>query len=318
MKSAVAAAASSTTTRFVVVARHGERLDYVSRDDLGVNWTAEADRPYDPPLTEHGKAQAEKLGQHLARELERLGIPPISFMYTSPFLRCRETSLSAQKGLQSLLAVGTTSGPSCAASAPPIRVEYGLCESFNEKWFRSWSLPGADGTWGFQLNGRPDYDPETLHPWSRQPVQELPLFEDWKVTTGGLDLEYEPKTRIESPFTFDPLNLETRKQQCDRMKAVIETVSNDGECVMLISHGAPVLHLFEELTGQPWKDHGQSVYCCYSIYKYVVTTHGDDPSNGIGNEKATIEKTWVPVAINESNYLLETLQGDNYITADET
>jgi len=204
-----------SVTRFVVVARHGERLDYVSRD-AGFNWTAQADRPYDPPLTEHGKDQALKLGMHLASELKRLGVPPVSSIYTSPFLRCRQTSLSAQKGLRSSVATEdeASSSNSCAVSQPPtVRVEYGLSESFNDQWFRSWSLPGADGTWGFQLNGSPEFDPETLHPWSRQKIQQLPLFEDWKTDT-GLDLSYEPQTNIEIPFSLDPLNLETREQQC--------------------------------------------------------------------------------------------------------
>ena len=304
--------ATKAAPRFVVVVRHGERLDYVSRDDLGVNWTAQADRPYDPPLTEHGKEQALKLGQHLVGELERLGIPPITAIYTSPFLRCLQTSLSAREGLSSMPNTDSTS--STASKLPPVRVEYGLSESFNNSWFRSWSLPGSDGTWGFRLerqNGTAEYDPETLHPWSRQPIQHLPLFEDWKSTTAGLDLDYESKTSIKTPFSFDPLNLETREQQCARMKAVVETVTQNGDgCVMLTSHGAPVLHLFEELTGQPWTNHGKSVYCCYPIYKWEAT-HDDEDGEG----KTTI--AWVPLAVNESKYLQETLDGDNYIAAEK-
>jgi len=296
-----------SAARFVVVARHGERLDYVIRDS-GYNWTAQqaADRqhgrPYDPPLTDHGKEQAEKLGRHLAKELQRLAVPPISKIYTSPYLRCRQTSLSAQKGLSSCTEK-INGYASLADEGPVVRVEYGLSESFNDQWFRSWALPGTDGTWGFQLNGSPDFDPATLHPWSKQPVQRLPLFQDWKTDT-GLDLTYEPQTAIEVPFSFDPLHLETREQQCARMKAVIEKVSKDGECVMVTSHGAPVLHLFEELTGQPWTVHGKSVYCCYSIYKSVA------------NEDGTT--AWEPLAVNESSYLHEVLKGDNYMTAPTT
>jgi len=315
-------------TRYVVVARHGERLDYVSRDS-GINWTAQADRPYDPPLTDHGLQQAEKLGKHLAKELERLEIPPISSIYTSPFLRCRQTSLAARKGLVAAQQAKSAAG---AAPPPPVRVEYGLSESFNEQWFRSWSLPGADGTWGFRINGNTTIDAETLHPWAKQPVQNLPLFTDWKedecvvgeddaATGSGLDLTYEPQTNIPNAYSFHPCNLETREQQCARMKQVVETVSSSSAgmlepngddnqarqqqptTVLLTSHGAPVTHLYEELTGESWQKHGKSVYCCYSIYKSVVTNDG------------TATK-WEPVVVNESKYLKEILKGDSYITDD--
>jgi len=87
----------------VVVARHGERLDYVSRDleTSSKNWLANSAKPYDPPLTQHGIEQGEKLGRHLSKELEQLGIPAISSVYTSPFLRCRQTSLSADESVGS-------------------------------------------------------------------------------------------------------------------------------------------------------------------------------------------------------------------------
>ena len=54
----------------VVVARHGERTDYVHRDQ-GLNWVQEQRRslgqPWNPPLTPHGKQQATRLGLHLAK-----------------------------------------------------------------------------------------------------------------------------------------------------------------------------------------------------------------------------------------------------------
>jgi hypothetical protein len=49
----------------VVVARHGERLDYVSRESGG-NWVSTSERPFDPPLTKQGIEQAVFLGRHLA------------------------------------------------------------------------------------------------------------------------------------------------------------------------------------------------------------------------------------------------------------
>lgn len=52
---------------------------------------------------------------------------------------------------------------------------------------------------------------------------------------------------------------------------------------------APVTH----------QEHGRSVYCCYSIYE---STPESTPDGG-----------WMALAVNESKYLQEELQGDNYV-----
>eukprot|EP01062_Namystynia_karyoxenos_P038080 TRINITY_DN27679_c0_g1_i1.p1 TRINITY_DN27679_c0_g1~~TRINITY_DN27679_c0_g1_i1.p1 ORF type:complete len:392 (+),score=98.76 TRINITY_DN27679_c0_g1_i1:92-1267(+) len=68
----------------VFTVRHGERLDEV---DAG--WTAGADRPYDPPLTEAGVATARALGARFATLGD--GERPVCVV-SSPFLRCIETA----------------------------------------------------------------------------------------------------------------------------------------------------------------------------------------------------------------------------------
>lgn len=273
--------------RYLVVARHGERLDYVSRD-AGNPWTPTATHPYDPPLTDHGKQQAHKLGSHLRQEMIRRGIPPVTAVYSSPFLRCRQTSVEAAKGLSS-----------ADSNNLFIGVEFGLSESFNEQWYRSWALPGTDGTWGFKLPHEEStgIDPATLHPWSKEPIQKLPLFSHCLAdgVTPQVDAKYKSQTTIDIPYTFDPRQLETRDAQCERMKATVNAVTQEGHTVMVTSHGAPVTHLFEALTGQPWKNHGRSVYCCYSLYR-------QNP-NG----------QWEALAVNQSRYLDERLEGDNYV-----
>ena len=57
--------------------------------------------------------------------------------------------------------------------------------------------------------------------------------------------------------------------------------------------------MFEELTGQEWTVHGESVYCCYSIYK-----------------KEESSSSWTPVRVNEYQYLNESIQSDNYVNDD--
>lgn len=46
--------------------------------------------------------------------------------------------------------------------------------------------------------------------------------------------------------------------------------------------GGPVTHLYESLTGNNWDVHGESKYCCYSIY-----------------QQADGEATWKPLVVNQ-------------------
>lgn len=282
----------------VVVARHGERLDYVSRDATpSTNWVATAAKPYDPPLTEHGMEQASTLGRHLRSELGKtLQLPAVSAIYASPFLRCRQTALAVKSGLESSTIKNGSQEQGCGNHENiPVRVELGLAESINEQWYRSWSLPGADGTWGYKINGQKKYDPATLHPAAKEPVQNL--LQDWK-TDHSLDLNYRPRTSLTEPYSFDPVHLESRQRQRSRMEQALEAVLESGRTVLLVSHGGPVTHLFEELVGQPWYVHGESTYCCYSIY-----------------QKRRNGSSWEAVQVNESSYLHEAnLHKDKYVT----
>jgi broad specificity phosphatase PhoE len=274
----------------VVVARHGERLDYILRD-AGKNWVATAERPYDPPLSDHGHGQGATLGRHLHAELVRRRLPPISAIYTSPFLRCRQTAVSAYLGI-------TEAAGESEPLPEKVRVEPGLAESINEQWYRSWSLPGSNGTWGFRLNGFKTYDPDTLHPLAKRPVQ--PLLENWK-NDETVDTSYQPKTAITEPYCFHPTHLETRQDQRRRMVQTLEAVSETGKTVMVVSHGGPVTHLYEELTGNHWTKHGESTYCCYSIYKKKKEEDQDG-------------RQWEPVTVNRSNYLHEKLTPERHVS----
>lgn len=46
--------------------------------------------------------------------------------------------------------------------------------------------------------------------------------------------------------------------------------------------GGPVTHLYESLTGNHWNKHGDSKYCCYSIY-----------------QQEERNDTWTPVVVNQ-------------------
>ena len=277
----------------IVVARHGERLDYFTRDNPNyetneINWVATAARPFDPPLTDHGKEQARTLGSHLNAELSKLSLPGISEIYTSPLLRCRQTACGVRSGL------GSTGHEEHSI---PVRVEPGLVESINESWYRSWALPGSDGTWGYYVNDEPGYDIETIHPMAKQPVQAL--LEEWKSDV-EIEQSYTSKTSIAAPYTFYPACLESSAAQRQRMKDVVTQVQAPGKTIMLVSHGGPVTHLFEELMGQNWYIHGEATYCSYSIYKRIPSQNGND--------------VWEAVQINQSKHLHEMLVAHRYVS----
>lgn len=71
--------------RFVI--RHAARME-------DVTWLAAAERPWDPPLTDEGKAQAWQAGLELRREEWN-----ISMVLCSPFLRCVQTAAEVVRAL---------------------------------------------------------------------------------------------------------------------------------------------------------------------------------------------------------------------------
>jgi broad specificity phosphatase PhoE len=164
------------------------------------------------------------LGEALPQLLQDLKLPPIAAVYSSPFLRCRQTAA----GLSS--------------KSLSIRVELGLGESVNENWYRSWAVPGTDGTWGYQKKEHPELGPETLHPAAQTPVQ--PLL-DWKAaitdpaTKERMDDDYVSKSSLEMPYSLRPPKFESFRMQRDRMAQTMTRLSNDlvNETIVLVSHG---------------------------------------------------------------------------------
>lgn len=90
------------------LARHANREDFADPD-----WTASADRPHDPGLSDDGVKQAKQLG----RRATDLGVDRI---FTSPFLRAVETAHPVAE---------TTDEALC--------LEPGLGEWLNDDWFEA-------------------------------------------------------------------------------------------------------------------------------------------------------------------------------------
>lgn len=80
--------------RVVVMARHGERQDYVDKA-AGKNWIPTTNKPWDPPLSDTGKEQSRKMGQAIHTMIETHGLPPLTNVYSSQLIRCRQTAAAA-------------------------------------------------------------------------------------------------------------------------------------------------------------------------------------------------------------------------------
>jgi len=298
---------SSTASKklYVIVARHGERWDYVQKDaGKGVEWISAATRPWDSPLSPMGHQQARRLGEHLAHKLPELGLPPVAACFSSPLLRCRQTAVQV---------VDALNNNNNDNKLLKVQVELGLSESLNESWYRSWALPLADGTWGFRQfdsDGKrralQDYKAEELHPSSHIPAQELLKWQDVSHPEPPMLLEtlqdksYISTTGITQPYALQPkLLVETKKEQRDRMYQVIANKAPEftGRTILLLSHGGPVTHLYEKLTDQDWSVHGESKYCCYSIYE------GSFPAAEEGTNDTIQQPQWKSLLINQSQYL---------------
>lgn len=163
---------NSANTTTVIVARHGERLDYYLRDFKDSNYLSlpTTQSPWDPPLTNRGRLHGKALGAKIQEVLYDLNnrsenssihnrmahdddvkkIAPLSFVYASPMIRCVQTAMEAVKGYnyRRQQQYHENDEDSNNDERLKVRIEPGLMESMNEKWYRSWCLPDSNGTWG--------------------------------------------------------------------------------------------------------------------------------------------------------------------------
>ena len=272
--------ACAKSRRIVVMARHGERKDYVEKE-AGNKWIPTTNKPWDPPLTEHGLNQSRRMGRAIQQTLKDLNLPPISAVYSSPLQRCRQTALAAIDGLSEQHSLR-------------VCIENGLMESANATWYGSWCFDGSDSTWGYRPR-KPDgsimhlheIDVSTVHEAAKKTVQQIldknVLLEDCDLSIEAVDTSYESISQVPAPYCWG--NFETRQQQRERMKTTMELLAKNDESILCVSHGGPVTHLYEQLTGNDWTCHGESSYTCISIY---VQENGGE---------------WQPLLVNDSKHL---------------
>ena len=112
----------------VIVARHGERMDYYLRDFKDSNFLTipTTTRKFDPPLTNRGRLQGRMLGAKIKEVLNDLNagvtekesidfvgdsevdatsdgkaigiVAPLTVVYSSPMMRCVQTAAEAIRG----------------------------------------------------------------------------------------------------------------------------------------------------------------------------------------------------------------------------
>ena len=90
--------------------RHGTRVD-----EENPGWKDGAARPYDPPITAQGRAEARQTGLMLRHIAAREGT--IHSIVASPFLRCLQTATEVAKIL----------------GIDQIGIDHGLCEVLNTR-----------------------------------------------------------------------------------------------------------------------------------------------------------------------------------------
>eukprot|EP00729_Bicosta_minor_P017887 gene17887-24622_t len=237
----------------VIVARHAERED-CAWFLKGSNWQAQAERPWDTPLTLVGHRQGQALGQGVSEHLARLKLPAVSRIYCSPIMRCAQTAAAAASEL----------------GISELRVDPSLSETICEDWYRSWGVPGADSSWGGPkgLRTGTPVDPEALHAGCKGKASELhnsparlqALLAGDPTTTGaggsggsvadsdGARVTFE--TSYVPQFTADAYtwgSFETEESLQKRMKGMVEYVSkaHPGETVLLVSHGGPTASCYD-------------------------------------------------------------------------
>lgn len=112
------------------IIRHGERLDKIN-----LNWSTNALRPHDTPLSKMGHKQASHLGKWL---YSKIPIRKPAKIFSSPFIRCVQTANEIAQQLESLQNSGTFN-----TNISEICIEPGICEDpyymkdmiCNQPWF---------------------------------------------------------------------------------------------------------------------------------------------------------------------------------------
>jgi len=197
------AVTSDDPASVIWVARHGERAD------VDPEWERTAERPHDPPLTPMGRLQADATARVLVDER-------IDVVYSSPFLRCLETAAAVAKlrGLR-------------------IRVEPGLAELLNPRWFTSHPVDHAMSDTAL-VAALGDGAHMVEH-------QYVPVFD----TVARRGEELDGASSAIQALTFP----ETPMEAADRYEYTLRAVQRASPYSLIVTHGFGVQAIAETCNG---------------------------------------------------------------------
>eukprot|EP00850_Spirogloea_muscicola_P018486 SM000170S02658 [mRNA] locus=s170:65371:66694:+ [translate_table: standard] len=185
--------------------RHGERAD-----DADPAWAPAADRPWDPPLTARGAAQARAAGEALGAA--GLGITRV---VTSPFLRCVQTTAQVLAGLA---AAAERAGGGQPQPDVRVSIDCGLGEIMSPRAIRS---PPS-------TRGRDDNDPAV---WLA-PLADLEAL----LPTDSLDRSVRPL--LDQLPAFPEVEVMSHMRFANAFEAIADQFPNEN--ILCISHGEGV------------------------------------------------------------------------------
>eukprot|EP00628_Pelagophyceae_sp_CCMP2097_P004433 CAMPEP_0184095512 /NCGR_PEP_ID=MMETSP0974-20121125/9810_1 /TAXON_ID=483370 /ORGANISM="non described non described, Strain CCMP2097" /LENGTH=283 /DNA_ID=CAMNT_0026398321 /DNA_START=15 /DNA_END=862 /DNA_ORIENTATION=- len=244
----------------VFVCRHGEREDYAWAN-RGENWQAQAERPWDTPLTAAGHLQARAVGCAVRDvHVPALRCAPVTRIVSSPLLRCVQTACAAAEAL-GLTTVG---------------IEPGLAETMGEDWYRSWGVPGADSTWGGPKHCRAgvivndaDLDARALAPAHRchstpADIEALRLRCAKSDVGAAVTVSAEKAVFGGDAFQYTFKAPEAEEAQAARMRAVLDACASlKGGSTLLVSHGGPTAGLYHGVAHEKPPNCGYTGLFCY-------------------------------------------------------
>jgi len=87
--------------------------------------------------------------------------------------------------------------------------------------------------------------------------------------------------------------------QLSRAKMLADTLAarHPNETILLLSHGSPVTHIFEVVSGKDWTVHGVCGYASFSVYPHESSSSSDH------GERTIVWKD--PVVVNDSTHELD-------------
>ncbi|CAH9108408.1 unnamed protein product [Cuscuta epithymum] len=222
--------------QYIVVMRHGDRLDNV--DPL---WVTKAERPWDPPLHQDGKARAFAVGNRLRPDLGS----PIHRVFVSPFLRCLQTASEVIRALS--ITSGSTTDPNAVSSDHSeikASVEMGLCEMLNTQAIRANVAP-KDGDFKFNISECEAQLPTgTIDQNAKKIYKKLP---DWEEPVAAARVRY----------------MEVAKALADKYLS---------ENLLLVTHGEGVGSVYATVTGATVYEVD---YCGFTILRRRIISGAD-------------------------------------------